>query len=66
MKEKTIINIYQGYAGGIKIEAHVKGNRYILEQENVEEILTRMINLYGYEVSKTKAQKIPRLIINSL
>ena len=67
VEKKTAVVFYQGYANsGVKAEAIVKGKRYILNFDNIEAILVRMIDLYGFKESKTKSQKIPRLVINSL
>lgn len=61
---KIKINFFEGYAGGIKAEAEVNGERCILNFENLEAFLAKAIQKKGYTVEKTKQQKIPRLLLN--
>lgn len=60
------IFFYQGYSGKPKCEATVDGVSYVVETEQISTLLKRVIDLYGYKIEKTKRQKYPRLVINSL
>lgn len=63
-EEELSVGIFHGYGGAIKIEAKVKGVRYVIEREYLIALLEEMILEKGYTTYKKKHQVIPRLEIN--
>ncbi len=53
-----------GYGGNIKITAEIDKEVYIIENEQVKEMLLKGALERGYEITKTNRQKYPRLTIN--
>ena len=52
-----------GYNGAIKSYVILKGEKHILENETLEEIIKEALEKKPYTIEKTPRQKYPRIII---
>jgi len=61
----TNLKFYNGRAGrAVRCEVHIDEERFIVEIEEVTEILEKYLLEKGYTTSKTNRQKYHRLHIN--
>lgn len=58
------LTITTGYNSTIKIEVDIDGVLHVMDKEEVQKTLLKLINTQGYTVTKTNRQKYPRLTIN--
>ena len=62
---KNTIRITGGYMGRGQITAEIAGKEYVMDVDEVEKLLLRLVKDKGYTTAKTSRQKYTRLIINT-
>jgi hypothetical protein len=60
----AVVNIVGGYHGSAKIQVYINNKELRMDIDEVEVLLSEMIETKGYQINKTNRQHYPRITIN--